>query len=306
MVGRARLARGQDRSHSGALCGARLAAGGRGRGGGSQCPVHAEPAWIVHWLVGDGAATNEAAAKIVLATIRRRPLPRELVYLLVVVKCANHQANLTVASIVAGRAATVAADSASCWGDARKSVCGAVVRLFKFLVSDYEQEFLANLQELVVRRLNARPASSAAALESQRQRSLNLRSLYGEGVIPDDVLRICNGGVPEWRHLAEVGGAIPPGYMEGVRDDLVRALRKRILVVDESPTLSRMLPSASTSTVCFCCVCFGSCRSCFRCAARSPGERTGNACAGSALSWLGPTPTSTCVARACPCKLRRM
>ena len=55
-----------------------------------KCPVRAEPAWIVHWLVGDGAATNEAAAKIVLATMRRRPLPRELVYLLVVVKRANH------------------------------------------------------------------------------------------------------------------------------------------------------------------------------------------------------------------------
>ena len=87
-----------------------------------KCPVGAERAWIVHWLVGDGAATSEAAAKIMLAAMRCRSLPGGLVYLMMVVKRANHQANLTVASIVAGRAATVAADSASHSGDARKSL----------------------------------------------------------------------------------------------------------------------------------------------------------------------------------------
>ena len=146
-----------------------------------ECPPGSQRPWLVHWLVGDGAPTNEAAAKIVLAEVRRQPLPGGLLYFMVVVKCANHQANLAVSSIVALRAATVAADSAERSGEVRKSVCGAIVRLFKFLISDYEQEFLANLQEIVLQRWTARTSSSASSLDSQRQRSLGLRSLYGGG-----------------------------------------------------------------------------------------------------------------------------
>ena len=59
-------------------------------------------------------------------------------------------------------------------------------------------------------------------------------------MISDDLLRICNGGVPEWAHISEGESAMSPGYLEAVRDDLLRVLRKRILIVDERPTLTRM------------------------------------------------------------------
>ena len=206
-----------------------------------DCPPHAQRPWLVHCLVGDGVSTNEAAAKILLAALRREPLPGGLTYFLVAVKCSSHQANLAVGTSVSGRAALIGAASAAQGARtstfAGKSVCGAVVRLFKYLVSDYEEEFMSNLQGLV-QRLRARPAHPRSA--ELRQASMALRELYGSGVIPDALLDICNGGVAEWTHVVEDAAAIAPGYLESKRDDLLRLLRKRILVVDEQPTLTRM------------------------------------------------------------------
>ena len=59
--------------------------------------------WFAHILVGDGVATNEAAARIVLAELKRRPLEGGFRYVMLVVKCANHQANLAIGSAVGGR-----------------------------------------------------------------------------------------------------------------------------------------------------------------------------------------------------------
>ena len=86
-------------------------------------------------------------------------------YFIMVVKCASHQANLTVASAVNGRAACVGAEGASptttssgeAWFARAKSaksfagrqVCGAIVRLTKYLISDYHAEFAANIRDWV-------------------------------------------------------------------------------------------------------------------------------------------------------------
>ena len=104
--------------------------------------------WFIHLLVGDGVATNEAAAKILKSWFQRDPLPDGLVYLLMNVKCANHQANLVVGSVVAGRAALVGTNVCSGFGSApwhsrvdkhlstsaANHVCGTIVRMFKYLV----------------------------------------------------------------------------------------------------------------------------------------------------------------------------
>ena len=61
----------------------------------------------MHWLVGGGISTNETAAKILLAWMKKQPLPAGVRYFLVVVKCANHQANLAIGSAVSGKTALV-------------------------------------------------------------------------------------------------------------------------------------------------------------------------------------------------------
>ena len=106
------------------------------------------PIWLMHVLVGDGVGTNEAAAKILLSWFQRSPLPDGLVYFVMNVKCANHQANLVVGSVVAGRAALVGTNVCSGFGSApwhsrvdkhlstsaANHVCGTIVRMFKYLV----------------------------------------------------------------------------------------------------------------------------------------------------------------------------
>ena len=198
--------------------------------------------WFVHFLVGDGAPTNEAAAKLLFSWMRRNPLANDLKYFLVVVKCANHQANLCVATVVAGRTGLVGAASSAPIGASLaafggRSVCGAITRLFKYLISDYEAEFASNLQDLTSR-LCARRHSPE--LGAERQRWQGLRDLYDEGVLPGEILDILNGGLPDWVHVTENPAAIAPDRMVELRDNLLRLLRKRILVVDEQPTMTRM------------------------------------------------------------------
>ena len=61
-------------------------------------PLAAEEAveaWFIHILVGDGIATNEAAARQLWACIQERGLGRGARYFLVVIKCGAHQVGLT-------------------------------------------------------------------------------------------------------------------------------------------------------------------------------------------------------------------
>ena len=64
-----------------------------------------ERPWLIHLLVGDGVGTNEAAAKILIAWLRAQPWAARVRYFLLVVKCANHQANLAIGSAVSGKTA---------------------------------------------------------------------------------------------------------------------------------------------------------------------------------------------------------
>jgi len=238
----------------------------------SPTPGHAP--WLVHILVGDGISTNEAAAKIMWAWVQKEPLAHGARYFIILVKCANHQANLVVASAVTGRAALEAqkncealAQSESPFAErpladrsdsAARSVCGAIVRFFKYLASDYYSDFCANLQE-IVGKLRARVPTQ------ERQRQLEawarLQELYGEGVFPPGLLGCLNAGLGEWAHCLPVSAAGAPvsaarapadaeGRMEGVRASLLELLRKRVLVVDEQPTLSRMF-TFQTHLECF-------------------------------------------------------
>ena len=212
----------------------------------------AESPWFLHILVGDGIATNEAACKILLAWVRSTSLDG-LRYFVMSVKCASHQANLAVAAAVCGRAALAGAHNSAALGDlplrcrhladrsdsAARCVCGAIVRFFKFLVSDYYSDFLANLHD-IVGQLSARELSPER--QENREKWLGMQSLYGEGVFPPGLLDALNGGVGDWVHCLSPGPAAdaPADRLLGVQTSLREILRRRILVVDEQPTLSRM------------------------------------------------------------------
>jgi hypothetical protein len=196
-------------------------------------------------------------------------------YLLFVTKCSSHQANLSIAAATTGRAAVVGCQNtaAPCacaavferrravTAKGSKSphlfVCGAIVRLYKYLVNDYYTEFLANLS-YEVSQLQcvdvATPERDASLAKWTR-----LETLYGSGVFPEGLLACLNAGLDEWVHVHSArGGAAAPcvgaaprvrppeaelsleAAGQLVRSQLLEMLRRRFLVVDESPTLTRM------------------------------------------------------------------
>ena len=118
-------------------------------GGGSLHPAARQPpeVWLFHVLVGDGIATNEAAAKRLWQCLEDRGLGPRVRYLLVLVVCGAHRAGLAAKSSVQGRAARVAR------GELHATVIGAAVRLFKYLINDYFDEYVYSVNEWVLRDL---------------------------------------------------------------------------------------------------------------------------------------------------------
>ena len=216
--------------------------------------------WFFHILVGDGVNTNRAAAKIILAWVRKIGIAAGLQYFLILAKCANHQTSLAVGSAVSGRAALSGMQNRvevanlpyaqRCKPLSQQQaphlhVCGAIVRCFKYLVSDYYTEYCANLQDIVGRLAVADPSPTR---EQHRLKWQGLSALYGEEVFPKGLLDCLNGDLADWsRCLSAVTadyspGSATPGHttLQSAKDALARILRSRILVVDEQPTLSRM------------------------------------------------------------------
>ena len=95
--------------------------------------------WVVHCLIGDGIATNEKAAKVLWAAVgeRRTVRGRAVRYFLILGKCGTHQSALSARVGVEGKVAAAAA------GDDKtfEGVTDNAVRLYKYLVPDYYEEF---------------------------------------------------------------------------------------------------------------------------------------------------------------------
>ena len=119
--------------------------------GKPQASVPGKPqaeVWLLHVLVGDGIGTNEAAAKLLWACIQERGLGPRVRYLLMVIICGTHQTGLAAKSAVAGRAAAVAARE-----KLHEDIAGVTVRLYKFLINDYFDQFVASINEWIFRDL---------------------------------------------------------------------------------------------------------------------------------------------------------
>jgi hypothetical protein len=215
--------------------------------------------WYVHMLVGDGIVTNNAAAKLLLGLVRASPPGVQHVrYFLFVVVCATHKANLSTKYAVVGPAAVlgmlnkadVAASSDVSCARAQACdktavhniVCGAVTRLFKYLILDYYDEFLLALRSWVSRSL------AIVRKDSRRTESVrvaeDLAALYTERVLPGALLTVWNNGLGTMQYLLSLDdeqlyATDPEGFRASIVGKIVEVLRVRCLVVDESPTLSR-------------------------------------------------------------------
>ena len=217
--------------------------------------VGAPEQWFVHMLVGDGVPTSQAAAKIVLAYMRQHK-PASLRYFMFTTKCALHQAQLSAASAVSGRAAALGArnTAALCAGDnaledaqridnsAHRLICATTTRLAKYLIRDYYTDFCASLACLTSRLVVAAGEDDPAA----KRKWADLERLYGEGVFPRGLLAILNLGLDRWEHRVlpgDLAASAPDASLaeaNEVQGRLRKLLQRRLLVVDEHPTLSRM------------------------------------------------------------------
>ena len=216
----------------------------------------AQIAWFVHLLVGDGCATNSKSARLLWEWLKSQPLPRAFRYFLVVVKCSSHQANLSVSCAVTGRAALAGCQNTTArsagediWVERKaasskdttsphRTVCGVIVRLYKYLVNDYYSEFYSALGRVVgrLRFVQEPPVSEDVnCLKWHR-----LAQLYGTGVFPKGLLDLLNRGLDIWEHRLHSAQSAGEEVEQSIREKLLELLRRRLLVVDESPTLTRM------------------------------------------------------------------
>ena len=185
--------------------------------------------WFVHHVVGDGIATNLAAAKLLWACVAERPLGAGVVYFLLVVKCGTHQAGLSAKNGVAGRAAALAG------GELYKTLEGTAVRLSKYLINQYFEEFCTAASLWVSAQLRVLAHGDGA--REQRAKVVALRELYTAHVVPDKMLALWNNGLG-LSH--EVGPGEDP---EQVKPRVVKGfsefITQNLLHVDEHPTATR-------------------------------------------------------------------
>lgn len=64
--------------------------------------------WVIHLVIGDAIPTNDAAARVLWASVKENPLGQRIRYFLVVIKCMTHQTGLSAKSGVIGPAASAA------------------------------------------------------------------------------------------------------------------------------------------------------------------------------------------------------
>ena len=194
--------------------------------------------WLIHVLVGDGVASNALAARRLFAMTSAAPLCDGAVqYFLVVLKCASHQANLAAKTATVGAAARLGAGSDKAAIGAITNICGVVVRLYKFLLANYWEEFNNTTHAHIVRTFRCVPA--AAAEPAAQHAARNLHELYTERVVPQELLKVMNNGLSNMDHVTD-------GETHGMEEKRIWAIdrlydivRRRVWQVDEHPVITR-------------------------------------------------------------------
>ena len=190
--------------------------------------------WLFHIVVGDGIPTNEAAAKKLWKCVQEEGLGAGIRYFLVVVVCGTHQAGLAAKSAVLGRAAKVAGKKLYV------DIIGVSARLYKYLMNDYYDEFVFSVNEWVVRCLKVLPAGQGDA--TRHARTLKMRALYTQHVLPDKMLELFNNGIGMGRvsHVVR-RGQHPDSERPRLVREFVQFIVKHLLHVDSAPHAEPLL-----------------------------------------------------------------
>ena len=97
----------------------------------------------------------------------------------------THQSGLSAKSGVEGSAASAAGGN--------DDVTGMATRLFKYLINDYYEELCTNVTNWIARSLNVVEHDEAERTFLGRGQDVhNLRELYTERVVPDEIVALWN------------------------------------------------------------------------------------------------------------------
>ena len=222
--------------------------------------------WIVHIVVGDGVPTNLKAAKHLWASITAAPFGSRVRYFLLVVKCGTHQAALSAKSGVTGSFA------AAVGGELYKTVAGTAVRLFKYIINDYYEEFCHSVRDWVSKKLHV-----LAHSDGHRSPPAGLRDLYSSHVISDEMMFLWNGIKPMHEDkclLHEVGVGVDPTTERHALVARFTLFIVQLLRVDSHPTVTRFFTFRANLDRMLAMHFIGMVPKCFRVLSTKPREET--------------------------------
>ena len=179
---------------------------------------------ILHILTGDGVGTNLAAAKRLWQKMEAGT--SDTTYRIVNLICGSHIANLVVKAAVLGGRSYKKPEKES-------DICCALSRLCKHLLPYYSEEFGRNLMNAVVDNFSTEVGGPNP--DHERYVS-NLRGLYGQDIINDDIVRLLNHSFDPWSHR---GPEDPADDIRARRGRLHASLFKLILRPEEKPCVTR-------------------------------------------------------------------
>ena len=127
-------------------------------------------------------------------------------------------------------------------GDVCKSglhltLTGTAVRLFKFLLSDYWEEYIAATRSWVDKILVVKSSEYRSAAHEDYM--CRLQTLYTPHVISDRCRRLFNGGLNPLTHVV-ADGVNAEAERHAVVQDVIDFVVKDLFTVDEHPTVTRM------------------------------------------------------------------
>ena len=120
-------------------------------------------------------------------------------------------------------------------------IIGVSVRLFKYLLTDYYDEFVFSVNEWVVRCLKVLPAGHADVDAARHVRTLQLQVLYTKHVLPDKMVEWFNNGLDHLSHVVHTAKTQQDADAETRRliGEFVKFIVRHLLHVDSAPTLRR-------------------------------------------------------------------
>ena len=177
---------------------------------------------VLHLITGDSIQTNFAAVRFVLAYFKlSSPWANRITYRVVFVKCGSHRGNMVCVTAVCGHPAKDPGGS---------EICANLVRLYKYLVPSYGDEFASCLRNHVVQHA----VRVGGEIEPDASRAdWHLRQLYGD-VFPDSLCRLLNV------HILSLQYRAPDTITDATRrGDIYAELYRLTFLSEKHPIITR-------------------------------------------------------------------